>query len=69
MLNNKIMNYELKAQIHKAIQNVLDKNAENDMWNQYIDDELVDKMTEAAALVFDASMDGQDFYEKDIHNI
>lgn len=62
------MNYKLKAEIHEAIQKVLDKNAENNMWGHFIEDRCIDKMTDAAALVFDSSMDGQAFYQKEINS-
>lgn len=55
------MNTKLKAQIESAIEEALDKNSEAELWDGYIDDGLVKRMTEAAELVFDSSMAAQKF--------
>jgi len=58
------MKLQLKAAIEKAIDDALDANAEEDLWDGYVHDELVMQMTSAAEQVFDAAMDAQKFAEQ-----
>lgn len=55
------MNTKLKLQIEEAIQTVLDNNSEDAAWDGWIDPQLVSRMTDVAALVFDTAMVAQEF--------
>ena len=57
------MNTQLKADIEKAIDNVIQKSCEEPLWSGYIHDELVQQMTDAAEAVFDSAMKAQEFAE------
>ncbi len=56
------MNLQLKVEIELAIQKVIDDNCELDRWPHLITDKIVRQMTDATELVFDASMDSQEYY-------
>lgn len=57
------MNITLKAKLHKAIEKVFNDAADRDdrYWDGYFSDSLTDEMTNAAEIVFDASMSGQKY--------
>lgn len=55
------MNIQLKAKLQVAIDKVINDNCEEEFWDGYIHDELYTQMTNAAELVFDASMMGQKY--------
>jgi len=55
------MHTQLKAKIEQAIQNVINKNAEEELWQGFIHEEMAAQMTNAAEQVFDASMAGQKY--------
>ncbi len=55
------MNTKLKAEIEKAIDDTIQNNAEENMWEGYIHPELPQQMANAAEAVFDAAMKGQEF--------
>ena len=57
------MNIQLKAKLQVAIDKVINDNCYTGdyYWNVYIHDELYDQMTNAAEMVFDASMMGQKY--------
>ena len=57
------MKTSLKLDLENAIQSVIDKNCEEDMWTHLIHPELVEQMTLAAIVVFDAAQSAQDYYE------
>ena len=59
------MNTKLKLAIEQAIDNVLDKNAEENLWDGYIHPELSKQMATAAEQVFDATMQGQEFAQNE----
>lgn len=55
------MNTKLKLAVEEAIDKAIQDNAENSLWDGYIHDNLTAQMADAAATVFDASMEGQAF--------
>ena len=59
------MNTQLKAEIEKAIQTVIDDNCDEGYWTQFIHPELVQQMTNALEVVFDAAMKSQEFFESE----
>lgn len=58
------MNTKLKSEIEKAIDDVIENNAEENMWDGWIHDELARQMADAAEAVFDSAMVAQKFAEK-----
>ena len=61
------MDYKLKAEIKNAIDKVIENHALEDvapLWEGWIQSNLTEKMTDAAALIFDSSMDGQKYKEQ-----
>jgi hypothetical protein len=59
------MNTSLFLEIEKAIGKAIDKGAEKGMWEELIHPKLINQMAKAAELVFDSSMDGQEFEKKE----
>ena len=59
------MRIQLFRQLEEAIERTIEANADKDYWQQYAYDDLIKDMTKAAALVFDACMQGQDFAERE----
>lgn len=59
------MQTEMFLRLERAIGKVIDHYSESPLWDGLIEAELHRKMAQAAALVFDASMDGQAFAEKE----
>lgn len=60
-LGGDIVNTKLKAEIEKAIDDTIQNNAEENMWDGYIHNELAQQMANAAEAVFDAAMGAQKF--------
>jgi len=60
------MNTQLFAKLEAAIEEVILDNCECDYWRGYIYPQLSNDMAKAAALVFDASMEGQKFVRDDV---
>ena len=59
------MNSKLLAAIEEAIQKTIDDHCEENMWDGLVHPALMAQMAKAACLVFWASMDGQDFAERE----
>jgi len=55
------MNIELKVKLQRAIDKVICEGADDGLWNNLIHPKLIEQMTAAAELVFDAGQDAQDF--------
>lgn len=55
------MNTKLKLAFEEATEKVLRKHSEDGLWVGYIPPDLSKQMANAAGLVFDASMTGQEF--------
>lgn len=60
------MDLKLKLQLKEAIEKVLIDNSDDNLWEHYITFKLVDLMANACETVFDASMDGQDYYSTNV---
>ena len=60
------MKIELKHSLYNAINAAIMDYSEVPLWDGLIDEDLISKMTDAAALVFDASMAGQAFANKEL---
>ncbi len=60
------MNAKLFYLLAKAIDDVIEGNCEDDLWDGYIHETLTKEMAIAAAQVFDASMNGQAYAEKEL---
>lgn len=59
------MHPKLKLKIYEAIEKVIDDACEADLWEGYLHPEITNHMTEAAALVFDSSMEGQRYAKQE----
>jgi hypothetical protein len=59
------MHLKLKLAIHNAIEKAIEDNCEDDLWSGLLHDSIYQQMTEAAALVFDSSMEGQEKAEQE----
>ena len=59
------MNTEIKAALEKAIDQTIEQFAEDSLWDGYIHNDLFRQMAEAAALVFDAAMEAQEFADRE----
>jgi len=59
------MNSQMLADLEKAIDKVIEAYAEEGYWDGYIHPQLSRQMTNAAAMVFDATMDGQEYAERE----
>lgn len=55
------MNTKLKSKIEEAVEDVINKTCEEDLWDGYIHPELVPQMTNAAEQVFDSAMKAQEY--------
>lgn len=55
------MKTQLTLAIETAIEKIIDDNAEDDLWEGYIDPHLAHRMALAAELVFDSAMEAQAF--------
>jgi hypothetical protein len=60
------MNRELRIRLERAIEKVIENNAEEGWWDGYIHEGLCQQMTAAAVAVFDASMDGQSYMKAEL---
>lgn len=59
------MDIAMLAEIEKAINKVVEKHCEEPLWDGCIHPKLIRQMTKAAAMIFDASMDGQEYAERE----
>jgi len=59
------MNSKLLFLLEEAIETLMNEQAEKDFWDGYIHNTLYKEMATAAAMVFDASMNGQEFAERE----
>ena len=59
------MHTKLKLQLEEAINNVIQRNCEDDLWEELITDDIHIDMANAAAIVFDASMKGQIYAQEE----
>lgn len=55
------MKTELKARLERAIETCIEDCCEEELWSEYIHDNLYKQMASAAALVFDAAQEAQKF--------
>jgi hypothetical protein len=58
------MNTKLRFLLEEAINNVLQDNCEDNLWDGYLHDELAQQMATAAEQVFDSAMKSQEFLKK-----
>jgi len=59
------MDLQMLADLEKAIDKVIEAYCEKGYWTGYIHPQLARQMAIAAATVFDAAMDGQDYAEQE----
>jgi hypothetical protein len=59
------MHPKLKLKIYEAMERVIEDNCDDGLWDGYVHPDLTTQMTEAAALVFDSSMEGQRYAKQE----
>lgn len=65
MIGLAIMHLKLKHILYEAIHKAIESSSKDDLWYGYTHDNLYMQMTDAAALVFDSSIDGQKHYQRE----
>jgi hypothetical protein len=56
------MNLELKVKLQRAIDRVITDGCEDGLWEHLIHPKLIEQMTNAAELIFDAAQDAQEYH-------
>jgi len=57
------MHPQLNFALYNAINDVLTKFSEDGLWDNYIHQNLVKQMLQAAELVFDSAQEAQEYYK------
>jgi hypothetical protein len=65
----RIMKTQMLHQLENAIREVIENNADNDYWDEYIHDDIEMQMAKAAAMVFDASQAAQKFQRENTESM